>query len=46
MPKKDKIVKYHRNVHFNVGVIIFFIIIIYVVFNIFSYLTSSPIAEY
>ena len=46
MPKKDKIVKYHRNVHFNVGVIIFFIIIIYVVFNIYSYLTSSPIAEY
>lgn len=46
MPKKDKIIKYHRNVHFNVGVIIFFIIIIYVLFNIFSYLTSSPIAEY
>ena len=46
MPKKDKIVKYHRNVNFNVGVIIFFIIILYVLFNIFSYLTSSPIAEY
>ena len=46
MPKKDKIVKFHRNANINIGVIIFSIIILYVLFNIFSYLTSSPIAEY
>lgn len=46
MPKKENIVRFHRNIHFNVGFVIFFIIIIYVLFNIFSYLTSSPIAEY
>lgn len=31
---------------FNIGVVIFFIIIIYVLFNIFSYFTKSHIAEY
>lgn len=32
--------------NFNIGVVIFFIIIIYVLFNIFSYFTHTHIAEY
>ena len=44
--KKQKIVKYRRPRNFNIGVVIFFIIIIYVMFNIFSYFTKTHIAEY
>lgn len=43
---KRNVVKMHRPHSLNIGVVIFFIIIIYVIFNVFSYLTSSPIAEY
>lgn len=45
MADNNKIIRF-RNYNFNIGVIIFLIIIIYVIFNIFSYITSSPIAEY
>ena len=44
-PKKD-LVKYKNSGNFNIGVVIFFIIIIYLAFNIFFYLTKSHIAEY
>lgn len=46
MSRNDKIVRYKRNFAPNVGVIIFAIIIIYVIFNIFVYVTSDQIAEY
>lgn len=46
MTEKNKIVKYRRPMNFNIGVVIFFIIIIYVLFNIFSYFTKTHIAEY
>ena len=45
MAKKD-IVKYRNASNFNIGFLIFFIIIIYVLFNIFFYFTKSHIAEY
>lgn len=45
MAKKD-IVKYRSAGNFNIGVVIFSIIIIYVLFNIFSYFTKPHIAEY
>lgn len=45
MAKKD-IVQYKTSGNFNIGVVVFFIIIIYVLFNIFSYFTKSHIAEY
>ena len=45
MAKKD-IVQYKSSGNFNIGVVVFFIIIIYVLFNIFSYFTKSHIAEY
>lgn len=43
---KNKIVKYNNPMNFNIGVVIFFIIIFYVLFNIFSYFTKTHIAEY
>ena len=46
MAKRQNVVKMSRSHNLNIGVVIFLIIIIYVVFNVFSYLTSSPIAEY
>lgn len=46
MAQKQKVIKMHHHFNLDIGVIIFLIIIIYVVFNIFDYLTSSPIAEY
>ena len=46
MHKKKDLVKYRNSGNFNIGVVIFFIIIIYLAFNIFFYLTKSHIAEY
>ena len=47
MSDKNKIIKYNSNpMNFNIGVVIFFIIIFYVLFNIFSYFKKSHIAEY
>lgn len=46
MSEKNNIVKIKRTFHLNIGVVIFSIIIIYVLFNIFFYLTRSHIAKY
>ena len=46
MAKNENIVKYRVPFQFNIGVVIFLIIIIYVLFNIFSYFTKKDIAEY
>lgn len=46
MTNKQNVVKMNRSHNLNIGVVIFLIIIVYVVFHIFSYLTSNPIAEY
>ena len=46
MAKNNNIVKYHKSYNLNIGVVIFAIIIIYVIFNIFSYITSNPVAIY
>lgn len=46
MSRNEKVIKYRRPRNFNIGIIIFTIIIIYVIFNIISYISSSPIAEY
>lgn len=46
MTNKDKVIKMRRIPSLNVGVVIFLIIIIYMAFNLFSYLTSNPVAEY
>lgn len=46
MSKKKKIVRVRSVGNFNIGVVVFFVIIIYVLFNIFSYFTKTHIAEY
>lgn len=46
MSNKKGIVKAKNISNFNIGVVVFLIIIIYVLFNIFSYFTKSHIAEY
>ncbi|MDD6482596.1 MAG: HlyD family efflux transporter periplasmic adaptor subunit [Lachnospiraceae bacterium] len=46
MAQKQKVIKMHRGFNLNIGVVIFLIIIIYVAFNIFEYLTSDTVAEY
>lgn len=46
MARKKKIVRVRSTGNFNIGVVVFFIIIIYVIFNIFSYFTKPNIAEY
>ena len=46
MAKNNKIVKYRKPLSINIGVVIFAIIIIYVIFNLFVYLTTEQISEY
>ena len=46
MANNQKVVRMNRSHNLNIGVVIFLIIIIYVIFNVFSYLTSSTVAEY
>lgn len=46
MKKNSNIVKYKKPFQFNIGVVIFVIIFIYLVFNVFSYLTETHISVY
>ena len=46
MSDKQKIIRMDRFHGMNIGILVFVIIIIYVIFNLFSYLTSNPVAEY
>ena len=46
MSDKKNILKYKSLSGFNIGFVIFFIIIIYVLFNVFSYFTDTHVAEY
>lgn len=44
--KNKKIVKFHKVSQFNIGVIIFLIIFIYMLYNLFQYFTTERIAVY
>ena len=46
MTRKQNVVRMHHGLNLNIGIVIFVIIIIYVIFNLISYLTSSTVAEY
>lgn len=46
MEKKRKIVKYRKPRNLNIGVVIFGIIFIYIVFDIFSYFTKDRVSVY
>ena len=43
---KDKIVKYPRGTHINLGVIIFILILVYVTYHLITYFTATHIAVY
>jgi len=42
----ENVVKYRRRFSLNIGFFLFFVIIIYVAFNIFSYYTKKTVSEY
>ena len=44
--RNDKIIKFQKQFHINIGVVIFGIILIYVIFHLFSYLTAKNITVY
>ena len=46
MNNSKKVVKYKKPFNINIGVIIFVIIFIYLVFNVFSYMTTTHISIY
>jgi hypothetical protein len=46
LARKEKVVKMYNGFNWNIGIVIFVIIIVYMAFNVFSYLTSNPVAEY
>lgn len=43
---KEKIVKYPRGTHINLGIVIFVVILFYVLYHLFAYLTAKRIAVY
>jgi hypothetical protein len=46
LAKNSNVVRYKQPLNINIGFVVFFIIIVYVAFNIFSYVTSETVAEY
>lgn len=46
MDKNKKVVKYRKPFSINIGVVIFVIIFIYLIFNVFSYMTTTHISIY
>lgn len=46
MKKDNTIIKFHKQIQINIGLVIFGIIILYVLFHIFSYLTSDSLTVY
>ncbi|MCR4674283.1 MAG: hypothetical protein K5675_04670 [Lachnospiraceae bacterium] len=46
MAKNNNVVKFHKQIHVNIAAIIFFIIFIYILFHVFTYLTTENITIY
>lgn len=44
--KNKKIIKFHKTSQLNIGVIIFLIILVYMLYNIFQYFTTERVAVY
>ncbi len=44
--RNKKIIKFHKGTHLNIGVIVFLIIFIYMLYNIFQYFTTKQVAVY
>ncbi|MCI5822287.1 MAG: hypothetical protein MR010_04560 [Lachnospiraceae bacterium] len=46
MKQNNKIIKFHKQIQFNIGIVIFGIILLYVLFHVFSYITSDSVTVY
>lgn len=46
MKEQRKVVKYHRPLHLNIGVVVFGIIFIYIIFNVYFYFTEEHVSVY
>lgn len=46
MKQDNKIIKFHKQIQFNIGIVIFGIILLYVLFHVFSYITSDSVTVY
>lgn len=46
MSKNKKVIKYRKPFNINIGVVIFVIIFIYLVFNVFAYMTTNHVSVY
>ena len=46
MQEENNIVKFHRQIHINVGFVICLIIFIYILFHLYTYLTKNQISVY
>ena len=46
MGKEENVIKYRKPLNINIGVVIFVIIFIYVIFNVFMYFTKTHISPY
>lgn len=44
--RNKKIIKFHKASHLNIGIIVFLIIFIYMLYNIFQYFTTKQVAVY
>ena len=44
--KEENVIKYRKPLNINIGVVIFVIIFIYVIFNVFMYFTKTHISPY
>ena len=44
--RNRKVIKFHKGSQFNIGVIIFLIILVYMLYNLFQYFTTERIAVY
>ncbi|MCR5546390.1 MAG: hypothetical protein K6F30_07950 [Lachnospiraceae bacterium] len=46
MADNNNVIKFHKQIHINIAAIIFFIIFIYILFHVFTYLTTENITIY
>ena len=46
MSKRNNIVKFHKDFHINIAFVIIFIIFIYILFHVFTYLTTENVTIY
>ena len=46
MSENKKVVRYRKPFNLNIGIIIFVVIFIYLIFNVFTYMTATKISPY